>query len=74
MFFADDPVRIFEHEPAPPNSVLKLFIDLFSKSSTANLFYTNDVKVLIDIIVRQLADLSPGDQVKLFLISLSFYL
>ncbi|KAK6625063.1 hypothetical protein RUM43_005354 [Polyplax serrata] len=58
----DDPVRIFDHEPAPPHSVLKLFIDIFSNSATANLFYTNDVKVLIDIMVRQLADLSPGDQ------------
>ncbi|KAL0271998.1 UNVERIFIED_CONTAM: hypothetical protein PYX00_005141 [Menopon gallinae] len=58
----DDPVRIFDHEPAPQHSVLKLFIDMFSVVGTADLFYTNDVKVLIDIIVRQLADLSPGDQ------------
>ncbi|EEB15455.1 conserved hypothetical protein [Pediculus humanus corporis] len=58
----DDPVRIFEHEPAPRNSILKIFIDIFSHRNTANLFYTNDVKVLIDIIVRQLADLSPDDQ------------
>lgn len=58
-----DPVRIFEHQPAPPHSVLKLFVDLFSTSQTATLFYTNDTKVLIDIIVRQLADLSPGDNV-----------
>ncbi|KDR09746.1 NCK-interacting protein with SH3 domain [Zootermopsis nevadensis] len=57
----EDPVRIFEHVPAPPNSVLKLFVDLFSNAQTAALFYTNDTKVLIDIIVRQLADLSPGD-------------
>jgi hypothetical protein len=59
----EDPVRIFEHQPAPPHSVLKLFVDLFSASQTAALFYTNDTKVLIDIIVRQLADLSPGDNV-----------
>lgn len=59
----EDPVRIFEHVPAPPNSVLKLFVDLFSNAQTAALFYTNDTKVLIDIIVRQLADLSPGDSV-----------
>ncbi|KAK7791899.1 hypothetical protein R5R35_005422 [Gryllus longicercus] len=57
----EDPVRVFEHKPAPPHSVLKLFIDLFSNDRTATLFYTNDTKVLIDIIVRQLADLSPGD-------------
>jgi hypothetical protein len=65
LFWAavEDPVRIFEHQPVPPHSVLKLFVDLFSTAQTATLFYTNDTKVLIDIIVRQLADLSPGDNV-----------
>ncbi|VVD02012.1 unnamed protein product [Leptidea sinapis] len=54
-------VRIFDHEPAPMHSVLKLMIDVFSCKKAAEHFYTNDVKVAIDIIVRQLADLSPGD-------------
>lgn len=62
---AEDPVRIFDHEPAPPHSLLKLFIDLFGKEATANLFYTNDTKVLIDIVVRQLSDLSAGDKVRI---------
>ncbi|XP_063359322.1 NCK-interacting protein with SH3 domain [Cydia amplana] len=57
----DDPVHIFDHEPAPAHSVLKLVTDLFSRKKTAEHFYTNDVKVAIDIIVRQLADLSPGE-------------
>ncbi|KAI8434852.1 hypothetical protein MSG28_003343 [Choristoneura fumiferana] len=57
----DDPVHIFDHEPAPAHSVLKLLIDLFARKKTAEHFYTNDVKVAIDIIVRQLADLSPGE-------------
>ncbi|XP_047513038.1 NCK-interacting protein with SH3 domain isoform X2 [Pieris napi] len=57
----EDPVRIFDHEPAPRHSVLKLAIDVFSRKKTAEHFYTNDVKVAIDIIVRQLADLSAGD-------------
>ncbi|CAG9865149.1 unnamed protein product [Phyllotreta striolata] len=57
----EDPVRIFDHEPAPPHSLLKLFIDLFGRRSTADLFYTNDIKVLIDIIVRNISDLSTGD-------------
>nr|XP_018904416.1 PREDICTED: NCK-interacting protein with SH3 domain [Bemisia tabaci] len=57
----EDPVRIFDHTPAPPDSVLKLFLDLFSNEQAANLFYTNDMKVLIDVIVRQIADVSPGD-------------
>ncbi|KAJ8950413.1 hypothetical protein NQ318_003689 [Aromia moschata] len=58
----EDPVRIFDHEPAPPHSLLKLFNDLFSRRTTATLFYTNDIKVLIDIIVRNISDLSPGDK------------
>ncbi|XP_051169754.1 NCK-interacting protein with SH3 domain isoform X1 [Leptopilina boulardi] len=63
----EDPVRIFDHQPAPPDSVLKMFVDLFSKEVTANLFYTNDVKVLIDIILRQLFDISPGDRRRQYL-------
>lgn len=58
----EDPVRVFKHEPVPKHSVLKLFIDIFSKPSSAQLFYTNDVRALIDIIVRQLSDLSPDDK------------
>lgn len=64
---AEDPVHIFDHEPAPAHSVLKLAIDVFSRKKTAEHFYTNDVKVAIDIIVRQLADLSPGDSVRSFI-------
>lgn len=63
LYFAEDPVRVFDHEPAPTHAVIKLFLDLFSTDSTAALFYTNDVKVLIDIIVRNISDLSPGDKV-----------
>ncbi|KAF5292273.1 hypothetical protein FQR65_LT11236 [Abscondita terminalis] len=58
----EDPVRIFDHQPSPPHSLLKLFLDLFSQKGTADLFYTNDVKVLIDIVVRNISDLSPGDK------------
>ncbi|KAK2587861.1 hypothetical protein KPH14_003958 [Odynerus spinipes] len=63
----EDPVRIFDHEPQPPHSVLKLFIDLFSNEYTAGLFYTNDVKVLIEIILRQLFDMYPGDKRRQYL-------
>ncbi|KAF7990249.1 hypothetical protein HCN44_000054 [Aphidius gifuensis] len=63
----EDPVRIFDHEPAPPHSVLKLFIDLFENEITASLFYTNDIKVLIDIVLRQLFDIPPGDKRRLYL-------
>ncbi|XP_018043741.1 PREDICTED: NCK-interacting protein with SH3 domain [Atta colombica] len=63
----EDPVRIFDHEPQPPHSVLKLFVDLFSNDAIASLFYTNDVKVLIDIILRQLFDMFPGDKRRQYL-------
>ncbi|XP_036140325.1 NCK-interacting protein with SH3 domain isoform X3 [Monomorium pharaonis] len=63
----EDPVRIFDHEPQPPHSVLKLFVDLFSNDTIASLFYTNDVKVLIDIILRQLFDMFPGDKRRQYL-------
>lgn len=64
--FSEDPLNIFEHSTPPINSVLKMFVDLFIAPETANLFYTNDNKVLIDILVRQLSDLSAGDPVSLF--------
>ncbi|XP_055384761.1 NCK-interacting protein with SH3 domain [Condylostylus longicornis] len=60
----EDPVKILKHSSNCINSVLKIFIDIFSLSETANLFYTNDVKVLIDIMVRQLSDLSAGDKLR----------
>jgi Protein of unknown function (DUF2013) len=56
---------VLEHKPAPPHSVRKLVSDLFSNRKTAALFYTNDVKVLIDIVTRELSDQSAGDQVRL---------
>lgn len=59
----DDPVRIFRHEPQPPHSVLKFLQDVFSSSTTATIFYHTDMMALIDITVRQIADLSPGDKV-----------
>ena len=61
-----DPVRQFDHKPAPPNSLLKFVTDLYSDKSTAGLLYSNDARVLVGIIVRQLTDLSPGDKVAHF--------
>ena len=55
---------MFEFEPQPPNSVLKLFHDLYADLTTADLLYTNDAKVLMDIIVGRLSNLSPGDEVR----------
>ncbi|XP_023375296.1 NCK-interacting protein with SH3 domain isoform X1 [Otolemur garnettii] len=60
---ADDPVRIFKHEPQPPHSILKFLQDVFGSPTTAAIFYHTDMMALIDITVRHIADLSPGDKV-----------
>ncbi|XP_023223011.1 NCK-interacting protein with SH3 domain-like [Centruroides sculpturatus] len=56
-----DPTKLLNYCVNTPNSVMKMLSDLFSNSKTVQLFYLNDTKVLIDIIVRQLTDLPPGD-------------
>ncbi|XP_073431183.1 NCK-interacting protein with SH3 domain isoform X2 [Dendrobates tinctorius] len=66
----DDPVCIFKHQPQPPHSVLKILQDVFASSDTANIFYHTDMMVMIDIIVRQIADLSPGDKLRMEYLSL----
>ncbi|XP_064457869.1 NCK-interacting protein with SH3 domain-like isoform X2 [Ornithodoros turicata] len=58
----DDPARVLTHELNVPNSVLKILVELFADPATAELFYTNDVSVLVDIIARQLSDLQLGDK------------
>ena len=60
--YTEDPVVI--KEPNVPNSLTKMLMDLFSDSTTASLFYTNDLLVVIDIITRQLTDLNPDDKVR----------
>ncbi|XP_053576707.1 NCK-interacting protein with SH3 domain [Bombina bombina] len=66
----DDPVCIFKHQPQPPPSVLKILQDIFASRDTANLFYHSDMMVMIDIIVRQISDLSPGDKLRMEYLSL----
>ena len=51
-------------EPCCPDSMTKFLLDVFSDASTSGLFYTTDMMVLIDIVTRQLADLSQGDEVR----------
>ena len=60
--FVEDPCRVIPNDEQM-SSVLKFAIDLYSLEATAQLIYTNDVKVLIDIIIRQLTDLSDTDKV-----------
>ncbi|KAH8292702.1 hypothetical protein KR018_003227 [Drosophila ironensis] len=59
----DDPTRVLKHPNEHMNTVLRMFIDIFSHPDTAGMFYTNDIKVLIDIVVRQLSDLDAGSTV-----------
>jgi len=64
-YLPDDPTRLLKHPNEHMNTVLRMFIDIFSHSDTAGMFYTNDIKVLIDIVVRQLSDLDAGSSVSL---------
>lgn len=48
-----------------PNSVQKVILDMFRHKHARNLFYTNDLFVLIDIIIRQLTDLGAEDNGRL---------
>ncbi|XP_071960516.1 NCK-interacting protein with SH3 domain-like [Antedon mediterranea] len=66
----DDPISMFDFEPKPQNSMVKFLADIFSSTETSNIFYTNDMRVLIDIVIRQLTDLNPGDKNRTDYISL----
>lgn len=57
-------MHTLKHTPMNINPVLKMLVDLFSRPETASIFYTNDNKVLIDILVRQLSDLSAGEPIR----------
>lgn len=48
-----------------PNAVLKFLIEMFTDAEVAKLFYLNDIKVVIDIIIRQLNNLPFGDKVSI---------
>ena len=58
--FTEDPTSMFQYPRACPDSVLKFLADIFSSQDTAGFFYTSDMMILIEIVLRQLADLSPG--------------
>ncbi|XP_041080845.1 NCK-interacting protein with SH3 domain-like isoform X2 [Polyodon spathula] len=66
----DDPVSVFKHQPQPAHSVLKFLQDIFSSADTAGIFYRTDMMVMIDIVVRQISDLSPGDKLRMEYLSL----
>ncbi|KAK2862106.1 hypothetical protein Q5P01_001639 [Channa striata] len=66
----DDPVCMFKHTPPAPHSVLKFLQDVFASRETADIFYHSDMMVMIDIAVRQISDLSPGDKLRMEYLSL----
>ncbi|XP_065199507.1 NCK-interacting protein with SH3 domain [Planococcus citri] len=55
-----DPAKFLDHQPSAANSLLKIITDIFASDETSNLFYKNDVAVLIDIVLRNLVDNSPN--------------
>ncbi|XP_068998600.1 NCK-interacting protein with SH3 domain isoform X1 [Embiotoca jacksoni] len=66
----DDPVCMFKHTPPAPHAVLKFLQDVFASRETADIFYSTDMMVMIDIAVRQISDLSPGDKLRMEYLSL----
>ncbi|XP_051549595.1 NCK-interacting protein with SH3 domain-like [Myxocyprinus asiaticus] len=66
----EDPVCVFKHAPAAPHAVLKFLQDVFERRETADIFYHSDLMVMIDIAVRQISDLSPGDRMRMEYLSL----
>ena len=45
-----------------PHSVLKLLQDIFSRKATGEtFFFTNDLRVLVEVLVRELGDREHGD-------------
>uniref|UniRef100_A0A8C7TFG3 NCK interacting protein with SH3 domain n=1 Tax=Oncorhynchus mykiss TaxID=8022 RepID=A0A8C7TFG3_ONCMY len=61
----DDPVCVFKHAPPAPHSVLKFLQDVFASRDSANIFYRADMMVMIDIAVRCISDLSPGEKLRM---------
>lgn len=53
---------------------LDLLEHIFSNSRTANFFFLNDLKVVIDICIRQILDLSPGDNLRYMVLVVVFEL
>ena len=46
------------------NSVIQFLKDMFSNDDTSNMYYTNDVKVMLDIVLRNITDKPHGDKVR----------
>ena len=51
-------------ESGRSNAVHKLLIEILDEQETAKLFYLNDVRVIVDIVITHLNNLSADDQVR----------
>ncbi|KAF2717848.1 hypothetical protein K431DRAFT_322853 [Polychaeton citri CBS 116435] len=60
--FGENLILLLNRESAlgPQLLILKLLYLLFTTASTYEYFYTNDLHVLVDVIIRNLLDLEPG--------------
>ncbi|KAK5126413.1 hypothetical protein LTR85_010649 [Meristemomyces frigidus] len=60
--FGENLILLLNREAAlsPQLLILKLLYLLFTTPSTYEFFYTNDLHVLVDVIIRNLLDLDPG--------------
>ncbi|EME40230.1 hypothetical protein DOTSEDRAFT_74886 [Dothistroma septosporum NZE10] len=62
MTFGENLILLLNRESdlGPQLLILKLLYLLFTTTSTYEYFYTNDLHVLVDVIIRNLLDLDPG--------------
>ena len=68
-----DPLSQFYMNKRPTNesnSVLKLMIDIFSNRAAIKKIYTNDLKVIMDVILMSMSNLSHGSQERVDMLSL----
>ena len=66
LVILDDPIKQYVGDESDDNqtdAVSNLMLGLFSGEETAKLFYTADLDVLLDVILRRLVDYGPGDKV-----------
>ena len=57
-----------DYFPESEDGVRKIMLDLFGSPDTAELFFTNDVKVLIEVLHRNVIDRGEGDPVSSYLL------
>jgi len=57
----EDPCNV-ESQAGKADSVVKFFTDVFASGVSDSLIYTNDLMVLVDIVIRNLSDLPPGSR------------